>query len=594
MTDKTDTAAEYLPQVLREYAFIADGERGALIGPRGEIAWMCVPRWESEAVFASLIGARGVYSVAPVGRFVWGGYYEPSSLIWRSRWVTETGVIECREALAYPGHPERAVLLRRILAITGDARVRVQLEARAGFGARPFTNLERRDSVWTAATGPLRLRWQGANRARPSPGRVHRRLELELEIAAGGHHDMALELAAGPLPDAPVDQAAAWTQTERAWRESVPELRECLSPSEARHSYAVLRGMTSSTGGMVAAATTSLPERAEAGRNYDYRYVWIRDQCYAGHAVAAAGDGRLITEWVRFVTDRLLEHGPQLAPAYTSAGKRVPDQVELDLPGYPGGFDRVGNWVNGQFQLDAFGEALLLFAEAARMGLLDADTWKAIDIAAEAIAARWEEPDAGLWEIENRPWTHSRLTVVAGLRAVAALPSISHRASEWLALADHIAADTTAQALHPDGYWQRSPDDEGLDGSLLLPALRGAVPADDPRTIATIDAYRRQLTVDGYAYRFRHDDRPLSEAEGSFTLCGFLMAMAACQQGQWVEARSWWERNRGSCGPAILYSEEFDATEHQMRGNLPQAFVHALLLESAVMLGSSPARGADP
>jgi alpha,alpha-trehalase len=410
-----------------------------------------------------------------------------------------------------------------------------------------------------------------------------------ITVPAGEHHDLVLEITPGDLPQTPVDPDKGWRTTETAWEEAVPELNHCLGPREARHSYAVLRGMTSSSGGMVAAATTSLPERAEAGRNYDYRYVWIRDQCYAGHAAAAAGDSWLLGQAVRFVTARLLECGPKLAPAYTTLGTPVPDQRELDLPGYPGGFDRIGNWVNGQFQLDAFGEALLLFAEAAGAGVVDADGWRAAETAAEAIGTRWTEPDAGIWEIDNHPWTHSRLTAAAGLRALSAAPCLPSRSTEWLALADRIVAHTAAHAVHPDGYWQRAADDPGSDGSLLLAALRGAVPAGDPRTGATIGAYRDQLTAEGYAYRFRHDDRPLSEAEGSFTLCGFLMAMALNQQGDYVEARAWWERSRASCGPAALYSEEYDTTERQMRGNLPQAFVHALMLESSAVLAGTPA-----
>jgi alpha,alpha-trehalase len=588
-----EAAGFFPPQVLREYAFLADGERGALVGPRGEIAWLCVPRWDSDAVFASLIGAPGIYSVTPSGRFVWGGYYEEGTLIWRSRWVTETGITECREALAFPAEGDRVVVLRRIDAIDGDARVRVELEPRAAYGANPLTELERQHGIWTGRTGPLRLRWQGAQGARPSPGRTHRRLVAELIVPAGEHHDLVLEMSPVQLPSDPVDPYVAWRTTEAAWKDVVPDLGDCLGQREARHSYAVLRGMTSSTGGMVAAATTSLPERAEAGRNYDYRYVWIRDQCYAAHAAAAAGDDGLLADAARFVTARLLEHGSQLAPAYTTTGTGVPDQRQLDLAGYPGGFDLIGNWVNGQFQLDAFGEALLLFAEAAISGVIDADGWRAAEIAADAIAERWTEPDAGIWEIDDQPWTHSRLVAAAGLRAVSAAPSVPTRLTEWLALADRIVAHTSAHALHRDGYWQRAADDEGLDGSLLLPALRGAVPANDPRTISTVEAYQRQLTVEGYAYRFRHDERPLSAAEGSFTLCGFLMALAANQQGDFVAARAWWERSRASCGPAMLYSEEFDTTERQMRGNLPQAFVHALLLESSAVLGRSPA-GVDP
>ncbi len=342
---------------------------------------------------------------------------------------------------------------------------------------------------------------------------------------------------------------------------------------------------------MVAAATTSLPERSEAGRNYDYRYVWIRDQCYAGHAMAAIGDCRLLSDSVRFVTERLLEHGSRLAPAYTAAGKSVPDQRNLDLPGYPGGFDRIGNWVNRQFQLDAFGEALLLLADASRKGLLDADGLQAGDLAAAAIADRWREPDAGIWEIENRPWTHSRLTAAAGLRSYCAALPLGLQNAEWLVLADRIVADTAAHATHPAGHWQRSPDDPGLDAALLLSALRGAIPADDPRSVATVAAYTDALTIDGYAYRFRHDRGPLAQAEGSFTLCGFLMALATHQQGDLLAAEGWWERTKASCGPPLLYSEEYDTDERQMRGNLPQAFVHALMIEVAATLGRSPRNG---
>src|SRR5205823_3083747 len=147
---------------------------------------------------------------------------------------------------------------------------------------------------------------------------------------------------------------------------------------DARHAYAVLRGLTSAAGGMVAAATTSLPERAAQGRNYDYRYVWIRDQCYAGVAVGADGPHPLLDNAVRFVAERLLEDSSQLRPAYTTTGQPVPDQRPLMLPGYPGGTDIIGNHVNTQFQLDTFGEALLLFATAARHDHLGSEHYPAI------------------------------------------------------------------------------------------------------------------------------------------------------------------------------------------------------------------------
>jgi GH15 family glucan-1,4-alpha-glucosidase len=573
--------------VLREYALLADGERGAVLGPAGDIVWMCTPRWDSDAVFSALVGGPGGYSITPVDRFVWGGFYEEGSMIWHSRWVTNHGIIECREALAFPGEAHRAVLLRRVIAVDGDSKVRITLAPRAGFGRHGLTQPHGEDGIWTGRSGPLHLRWTGAPTS-TRPVDRHDGLIAGLLVPAGGHHDLILEISDQALPDEPPDPDATWNATDTAWAAAVPGLDNCLEPRDARRSYAVLRGLTSASGGMVAAATTSLPERAEAGRNYDFRYVWIRDQCYAGQAAAAAGAPTLLDDAVRFVSARILDHGPDLKPAYTTQGAAVPDQRTLDLPGYPGGKNLVGNWVNQQFQLDAFGESLLLLAAAGRADRLDTDHWNAAITAADAITARWTEPDAGIWEIDNRPWTHSRLICVAGLRAIARLPHAGPMAGDWLALADRITADTSANAVHPSGRWQRSPQDPALDAALLLPPLRGGTDPSDPRTTATLAGYLTDLTRDGYAYRFRHDPRPLADAEGAFTLCGFLVALALHQQHRPVEAARWYERTRACAGPPELYSEEFDVHQHQLRGNLPQAFVHALHLETAARLANPP------
>ncbi|WP_051879147.1 glycoside hydrolase family 15 protein [Streptomyces sp. NRRL B-24720] len=576
------------PHVLREYALIADGERGALIGPRGDIVWLCCPRWDSGALFSSLIGGSGHYTVSPRGRFVWGGYYEEGTLIWRNRWITESGIVECREALAFPGDPRRAVLLRQITAVEGAADLTVHLEPHADFGCSGPGGVRRdQDGVWNGRSGALRWRWTGAATARP---RHHARhvtgLIMDLHLNPGACHDLVLELSEEPLAEKP-DPSRAWSATKNAWRREVPTLGNNLAPGDSRHAYTVLRGLTSSTGGTVGAATTSLPERAEAGRNYDYRYVWIRDQCYAGQAVAAAGPHPLLDDAVRFVSARLHQDGPRMAPAYTVTGAPVPDQSTLGLSGYPGGYDRIGNWVNRQFQLDVFGEALLLFAAAHGHGRLGAEGWRAAEIAADAIARRRQEPDAGIWELDNRAWTHSRLSCAAGLRSLAqAAPA--ERARTWRDLADSLVAETAATSTHPSGRWQRSPQDPGLDAALLLPPLRGALPANDPRTLRTLQAYTQELTHDHYAYRFRHDERPLEEAEGAFLLCGYVMALAEHQQGNQMEALRWFERNRAACGPPGLYTEEYDIGQRQLRGNLPQAFVHALMLEAATRLTAAP------
>jgi GH15 family glucan-1,4-alpha-glucosidase len=570
--------------VLSEYVLLADGQRGILAGPRGEYAWMCAPRWDSDAVFSDLVGGGGMYAVCPVDQpFVRGGSYEPGSLIWRNRWTTRSQVVECREALAFPGDPRTAVILRRIIAGDGATTVRAVVHPRAGFGRHGISQLRCRAGVWTARSGPLHVRWSGASEATT---RKDGALEAVLTVDGDTHHDLVLEISEQPFDDDPVDADHAWSATAEAWRRAVPEISGTVADPDARHSYAVLRGLTGGEGGgMVAGATMCLPERAGEGRNYDYRYAWIRDQCYAGQAVAAYGPQPLLDDAVTFVADRLLADGPQLKPAYAIGGGPVPEEQELDVPGYPGATTRIGNRVGKQFQLDVFGEALQLFAAAAGHDLLDGRRWSAVESAVAAIEQRGGDPDAGIWELDDRRWTHSRLTCAAGLRAIAGHAPAAQGA-RWSGLADAILADTTAHCLHPSGRWQRAPDDERIDAALIIPALRGALPTSDPRTAATLAAAMDELGSDGYMYRYRIDERPLGEAEGAFLLCGFMTSLALHQQGRELEANRWFERNRAACGPPGLLAEEYDVAQRQLRGNLPQAFVHALLLESAQRLAS--------
>src|SRR5207248_5151573 len=265
------------------------------------------------------------------------------------------------------------------------------------------------------------------------------------------------------------------------WREAMPRLGPMAARRDAGHAYAVMRGMSTSSGGMIAAATTSLPEAVKDDTSYDYRYVWIRDLCFAGQAVAADGPHPLLDGAVDFVAARLLDDGPRVRPAYTPTGGAVPPQTQLDLPGYPGGNDIVGNRVRDQFQLDVFGEALMLFAAAARYERLSREHQRAVDVAVAAIEQNLRRPDSGIWELTEKSWTHSRLICAAGLRAAAACGPAGGDVSRMSALADEIVADVSATSLHPSGRWQRAPDDPRVDAALLLPALRGALPPDDPR-----------------------------------------------------------------------------------------------------------------
>ncbi|MDI2125366.1 glycoside hydrolase family 15 protein [Yinghuangia seranimata] len=587
-----DSRAPARPASLRDYAFIADGERGALIGHDGGVAWLCAPGWDGDAVCDGLLGGPGGYRIAPADPwYVASGTYEPGTLIWHERMRVGGGLVDCRDALALPADPRRLVLLRRVHAEHRPADLRVDVTPRAGFGTqRPHDLTRHDDGTWTWGCGGLSWRLTGIPEARPRTADGHRdaALHARLRLDEGEHRDLVLEIAAeGHALDRPPDAAELWGATAAAWRRAVPDCRDTAAPRDAAHAYAVLHGLTSTAGGMVAAATTGLPEFEGGDRNYDYRYAWIRDQCYAGIAVAAHGPHPLLESSVRFVAERVLADGPALRPAYTVSGGPVPDERRIGLPGYPGGGRLVGNRAGHQFQLDTFGEALQLFAAARRYDVLDDDGRKAAHACAAAVTERWTEPDAGIWELEPAAWTHSRLAAAAGLRSFADAFAADAPAAErrqWRDLAALMLRTAERDALHADGSWRRAPHDPRAEAALLLPPVRLGLPADDPHLAATVARVRAELTQDGYVYRFRHHDKPLDEAEGAFLLCGFMLALAEHHRGRHTAAARAFERNRAACGAAGLFTEEYDVTERQPRGNLPQAFVHALFLETAVRL----------
>ena len=217
--------------MLRDYSFLADGYRGVLVGPRGDCSWMCFPGWSDPAVFASLIGSGGSYVVQPSGRWVWGGYYEDGTLIWTSRWVTEEGIFESREALAYPGSPDRALLLRRLYAVDADGELDVALDPRADYGRRSIGAWHRRNGCWEVRGSGMAVRWWGGQQAEARPVDRHHRLEMRLGLEEGSHFDLVLELISRETGEdaadvyEPPDPDALWRSTEEAWRREVPTMR---------------------------------------------------------------------------------------------------------------------------------------------------------------------------------------------------------------------------------------------------------------------------------------------------------------------------------------------------------------------------------
>lgn len=572
-------------QSLHDYAFIADGERGGVIGPLGDVVWLCFPGWSDPALCARLLGGDGTYVVTPAEPAVWGGYYEEGSLIWHSRWATRSGLAECHEALAMPSSRDRAILLRRVVSLEHALAFDVRLDLRMEYGRQPLRDVKRNaDGTWTASGPQLHLRWSGARGARidPRTGALH----LRLELPARGAHDLVLELGRTLLPRHPPEASKLWEATRKSWNKAEPSLEGIHGRRDARLALAVLRGLTSETGAMAAAGTMSLPERAELRRNYDYRYAWIRDQSFAGQAAGRCGDLALLDGAVRFVTERLLDDGPGLKPAYTVTGEPVPGERQLPLPGYPGASPVfAGNKAGSQFQLDGFGEVLLLYAEAARRDRLDACVWRAAGIAARAIEERWTEPDSGIWEIRPELWTHSRLICAAGLAELARFHPDRAARRRWERVARGLVEHLRATATAPSGAWKRSVSDPGVDAALLIASLRSDLLKRDPRTRATVAAVEQSLVDHGYVYRFRHGRVRLGTKEGAFLLCQFWLSLAHLSMGDAVRAMQAFELGRAASGSPGLFAEEFDQTQRQQRGNLPQAFVHATLLDAARQLG---------
>jgi GH15 family glucan-1,4-alpha-glucosidase len=289
----------------------------------------------------------------------------------------------------------------------------------------------------------------------------------------------------------------------------------------------------------------------------------------------------MLDDAVRWVAARILADGSRTKPAYIGDGRAVPKPEHLGLSGYPGGSDIVGNQVCEQFQLDVFGEALLLFALAASRDRLDADGWRAAELAVHAIAENAERSEAGVWEVEADQWTHSRLICVAGLKAIVDQAVPVRWRTDASGLADYLLSQADRTSLHSSGRWQRTPADERVDASLLLAEIRGTIAPQDPRSSATRAAILADLCEDEYVYRFAEPGQPLGQQEGAFLICNFWMSLAYLEAGETISGARWFERTRASCSASGLFSEEYDVAQRQLRGNIPQAFVHALFIECA-------------
>ena len=275
---------------VRDLALLADGERGAVLSPDGNVAWLCAPRWESPAVFAHLLGGGGTFAVRPQATSVWSGSYEPGSLIFRSSWKGRGAAVDVIDALALPSNRDSLTLLRRIDATDGGVAVEIEFDVRSRYGRHRSRDVRRDEAACGTAGSPTGS--GGGSAVCPTPSPIATGCCASCWSSARARGTTSCSSSGTDLPNAPLRADVAWAATEDAWRTRVPAMDRSVAPRDAQQAYAVLCGLTSQGNGMVAAATTSLPENIGGERDYDYRYTWIRDQCFAGLADAAAGGRR--------------------------------------------------------------------------------------------------------------------------------------------------------------------------------------------------------------------------------------------------------------------------------------------------------------
>jgi GH15 family glucan-1,4-alpha-glucosidase len=590
-----------MPLRIEDYAVIGNCETAALVGRDGSVDWLCVPRFDAPACFAALLGTpeHGRWLLAPASpvREI-RRRYRPATLVLETEFETDAGVVVLSDCM--PVRTRRPDLIRVLEGKRGAVPMRLELIIRLDYGSRiPW--VRRCDDGLRAIGGAnaLRLRTPVALRGEDF------RTVAEFTVEAGQRVPFALTWYPSHEPEPPAPQPESTIQeTEEWWREWSGR---CTYQGDWREpvvrSLITLKALTyAPTGGLVAAVTTSLPEKLGGVRNWDYRYCWLRDATFALYALMTGGyveEARAWREWlVRAVAGR-----PSRAQIlYGVTGDRLLPEWELSwLPGYEGSAPvRVGNAASTQFQLDVYGEVADALHCARRIGLPpDENAWRVERALVAYVESAWQEPDEGIWEVRGprRPFTHSRVMAwVAVDRAVKAVErfGLAGPVDRWRRLRDVIHEDVCRQGYDADlGAFVQSYGSKLLDASLLMIPLVGFLPATDPRMLGTVKAIQQHLAADGLAARYQtlpHVDG-LPPGEGIFLPCAFWLADNLALQGRVTEARELFERLLALRNDVGLLSEEYDPVSRRLLGNFPQAITQMSLINTARNLtrGGGPA-----
>jgi GH15 family glucan-1,4-alpha-glucosidase len=583
---------------IEDYALIGDCRTAALVGRNGSIDWLCWPRFDSPACFAALLGTpeNGHWKIAPLAQ---NGTvrrrYRPGTLVLETEFETAEGAVALIDFM--PVSRRGSDLVRIVAGRRGCVAMESEGVLRFDYGASvPWVTLGAERLSARAIAGPdMTLLCSPV----PLENR-NRRTCARFEVGAG--QTMAFVLAHGPshaeMPRT-VDPHQALAETEAFWREWS---RGCGIGGEwadvVCRSLITLKALTyAPTGGMVAAPTTSLPEHIGGVRNWDYRYCWLRDATLTLLALMNAGYFDEAVAWREWLVRAVAGSPAQIQIMYGLAGERRLPELEVPwLAGYEGSRPvRIGNAAAAQLQLDVYGELMDALYQACKGGIARHDiAWGLQQALLGHLEKAWQRPDEGIWEVRAPPrhFTHSKLMAwVAFDRAVkmAEGMGLPGPLARWRELRARIHADVCERGFNRRrNAFVQCYDSDALDASLLQIAITGFLPADDPRVLSTVEAIRRDLTVDGLVLRYRAQEAAdgLPPGEGVFLACSFWLADNLCMQGRREEARELFERLVGLTNDVGLLAEEYDPVAKRFLGNFPQAFSHVALVNTAMNLGS--------
>jgi GH15 family glucan-1,4-alpha-glucosidase len=577
--------------LIEDYGLIGDLESAALVGRHGSVDWLCLPRFDSASCFSALLGdeRHGRWLVAPAGEVRSSSRrYRPGTLVLETDFETAEGEVRVIDFMPRRAHGQPR-LMRIVEGVRGRVPMRMDMALRPDYGSiKPWTEHVSDGAVATAGPDSFRL---------TTPLQLEIRdgsVTADFVAVEGARERLTLYWHLSYEEDPPVEDAdSALARTEAWWREWSARCQfDGAYRDEVLTSLIVLKAMTSeSTGGLVAAPTTSLPEEIGGVRNWDYRYCWLRDSVLTLEALLAAG----YTEEALAFRDFLLRVGTGDPAAgqimYGVGGERRLTEFELDLPGYEGSKPvRVGNAASEQFQLDVFGEVAGVVAVGAELlGRMESHLWPRWRTIVEFVATIWREPDDGIWEARGpqRHYTYSKVMAWVvfdrGVRTAERF-GLDAPLDRWKEIRDEIHREVCERGYDAERRtFTQYYGSKELDASVLNIPLVGFLPGDDERVTGTIDAVWRELGRDGFVSRYStaETDDGLAGDEGQFLACSFWLVSALALNGRVNEARTLFDRLLALRNDLGLLAEEYDVAHKRQVGNFPQAFSHLALIVAA-------------